>query len=173
MAAAAVLAAPGTYVLATTPAEIRLPQDEERFYVIVAGLALVLFLLAGTTLIVEQRSLRERATFDSLTGLPNRSEFERRSADLLTRGLERWDGAAEVGVVAGCVPRGLGRLIAAVDLESDGTVGIAETRLPGLHDHCLVQCSHTGLVLSAEAARQAAAFLRDGRFEHAGAPANV
>ena len=57
-----------------------------------------------------------------------------RSADLLTRGLERWDGAAEVGVVAGCVPRGLGRLIAAVDLESDGTVGIAETRLPGVRD---------------------------------------
>ncbi len=96
-----------------------------------------------------------------------------RSAGLLTRGLERWDGAAEVGVVAGCVPRGLGRLIAAVDLESDGTVGIAETRLPGLRDHCLVQCSHTGLVLSAQAARQTVAFLRDGRFEHGGAPANV
>lgn len=96
-----------------------------------------------------------------------------RSADLLLRGFEHWDGPAEVGVVAGCVPRGLGRFLAAVDRASDGTVGIAETQLPGVCDHCLVDCSHTGLVLSADAARQAAAFLRSGRFEHAGGPQNV
>jgi diguanylate cyclase (GGDEF)-like protein len=80
---ASVLAAPGTYVIAETSSAIRLPRDEERFYVVVAGLALVLFFLAGTTLIVEQRSLRERATFDALTHLPNRSEFERRAVEIL------------------------------------------------------------------------------------------
>ena len=78
-----VLASPGTYVIAETSADIRLPADEERFYLIVAGLAVVLFVLAGTTLLVEQRSLRERATFDSLTHLPNRGEFERRAAEML------------------------------------------------------------------------------------------
>ena len=32
---------------------------------------------------VEQRNLHERASFDSLTKLPNRGEFERRTADIL------------------------------------------------------------------------------------------
>ena len=42
-----------------------------------------------------------------------------RSAGLLTRGMESWDGAAEVGVVAGDVPKGLGRLLRRFD-ELDG-----------------------------------------------------
>jgi len=90
-----------------------------------------------------------------------------RSAALLRDGLRAWDGRAEVGVVAGNVPYGVGRLLAAVGADSDGTVGIAETRLPGLCDHCLVAASHSGLVLSPEAARQAVAFLRGGCFDHA------
>lgn len=92
---------------------------------------------------------------------------------LLRDGLDRWDGRAEVGVVAGRVPHGVGRLLAAVGRDSDGTVGIAETRLPGLCDHCLVASSHTGLVLSPEAARQVVAFLRHGRFEPGAGPQNV
>ncbi len=87
-----------------------------------------------------------------------------RSGALLLRGFEAWDGRAAVGVVAGCVPRGLGRLLACVDTDSDGTVAIAETRLPGIADHCVVTSSHSGLVLSPDAARQTLAFLRDGRF---------
>ncbi|WP_425504834.1 lipase family alpha/beta hydrolase [Pseudoxanthomonas helianthi] len=87
-----------------------------------------------------------------------------RSADLLTHGLERWDGAAEVGMVAGNVPKGLGRLVRHFSEPSDGTVALAETRLPGLTDHCEVACSHTGLAFSAAAAAQAAHFLREGRF---------
>ncbi len=87
-----------------------------------------------------------------------------RSAALLQQGLEPWDGRAEVGLVAGCVPRGLGRWLAPLDGGSDGTVAIAETRLPGVCDHCVVPCSHTGLVLSAAAVEQTVAFLRQGRF---------
>lgn len=96
-----------------------------------------------------------------------------RSAGLLERGFERWDGKVEVGMVAGNVPHGVGRLLAAVDADSDGTVGVAETRLPGLCDHCLVAASHSGLVLSPEAARQAVAFLREGCFDHAAAARTV
>ncbi len=96
-----------------------------------------------------------------------------RSAGLLREGLTGWDGRAEVGMVAGNVPHGVGRLLAAVDADSDGTVGVAETRLPGLCDHCLVAASHSGLVLSPEAARQAAAFLREGCFDHAAAARTV
>src|SRR5690606_33971840 len=43
-----------------------------------------------------------------------------RSANLLRRGLDGWAGQAEVGVVAGCVPRGVGRLLSSVDTASDG-----------------------------------------------------
>ncbi|MDH7453514.1 alpha/beta hydrolase [Luteimonas composti] len=96
-----------------------------------------------------------------------------RSARLLQRGLGDAPPPVEVGVVAGCVPRGLGRLLAVVDPESDGTVAIAETRVPGLRDHCIVQASHSGLLLSPQAARQAACFLRSGRFEHGDDAPNV
>lgn len=95
-----------------------------------------------------------------------------RSAGLLQGGLREWGGDAQVGMVAGDVARGMGRLFARFDGGSDGTVGLDETRLPGLADHCIVHSSHTGLVFSREAAAQAAHFLRHGRFEHAGeAPA--
>ncbi len=71
------------YVSAIAPADVGLPGDEFRFYVIIFSLAVVLLALAGVTLVLEQRSLLERASFDSLTKLPNRSEFERRAAEVL------------------------------------------------------------------------------------------
>jgi pimeloyl-ACP methyl ester carboxylesterase len=88
-----------------------------------------------------------------------------RSANLLQRGCEPWQGRTQVGMVAGTVARGMGRLFVRFDGESDGTVAVAETRLPGLSAHCTVAASHTGLVFSADAARQAAYFLREGRFQ--------
>lgn len=88
-----------------------------------------------------------------------------RSAGWLGTGVAPWDGQAEVGVVAGNVARGFGRLISRLDGESDGTVALAETRLAGVSDHCVVAASHSGLVVSAEVARQTACFLREGRFD--------
>lgn len=87
-----------------------------------------------------------------------------RSAALLQAGLARWEGPAALGVVAGDVAQGMGRLFARFDGASDGTVALEETRLSGLADHCVVHCSHAGLVWSADAARQAGHFLREGRF---------
>lgn len=87
-----------------------------------------------------------------------------RSATLLRQGVECWRGRAEVGVIAGRVPHGLGALFAGFDGEHDGTVAVAETQLPGLIDHIVVDASHSGLLFSAEAGEQAIAFLRDGRF---------
>ena len=43
-------------------------------------------------------------------------------------------------------------------------MAVAETRLPGLADHVVIDASHSGLLVSAEAARLAVGFLRDGRF---------
>lgn len=88
-----------------------------------------------------------------------------RSAELLRRGCEPWQGEAEVGMVAGRVPLGLGQFFGGIRGDSDGTVAVAETRLQGLRDHVVVGASHSGLLFSAEAARQAIAFLRHGRFD--------
>lgn len=91
-----------------------------------------------------------------------------RSGPLLQAGCPSWQGRVPVGMVAGNVARGVGRLLTRFEGESDGTVGLSETRLPGLAAHCVVPASHTGLVFSATAARQAACFLREGRFAGAG-----
>ncbi len=84
---------PAVYVVATGPSEVNLPPEEYRFYVIIFTLAVVLMLLAGATLFIEQRNLLERASFDALTKLPNRSEFERRAADLLVNAERAENGA--------------------------------------------------------------------------------
>lgn len=76
--------ATGIFVIAAGDDAVRLPTDEYRFYVVIFSLAVVLMLLAGITMFSEQRSLLERASFDALTRLPNRGEFERRAADLLS-----------------------------------------------------------------------------------------
>lgn len=89
-----------------------------------------------------------------------------RSAPLLHAGIGPWTGRARVGSLAGRVPHGLGVLFAGFAGEHDGTVAVAETRIAGLADHAVVDASHTGLLFSAAAAAQAAAFLRDGRFRH-------
>jgi pimeloyl-ACP methyl ester carboxylesterase len=86
--------------------------------------------------------------------------------ELLEHGFERWEGVRELGVIAGRMPLGLGAMLAQVEGEHDGTVAVAETRLPGLADHCVVETSHTGLLFSPEVARLVAGFLREGRFAH-------
>jgi pimeloyl-ACP methyl ester carboxylesterase len=87
-----------------------------------------------------------------------------RSAALLRDGLRRWEGRAQVGALAGCVPHGLGALWAGFGGDHDGTVAVDETRLDGLADHMVIEASHSGLLFSAEAAAQAGEFLRTGHF---------
>lgn len=87
-----------------------------------------------------------------------------RSADILLQGCATWPSRFEVGMIAGCVPRGLGALVAGFSEPHDGTVAVSETRAPGLAAHVVVEASHSGLLLSAAAIAQAAAFLREGRF---------
>ncbi|MBO9715404.1 MAG: alpha/beta fold hydrolase [Pseudoxanthomonas sp.] len=108
--------------------------------------------------------LRGSDTARALASRPRLAWALGRSSVLLRAGLDAWEGRVPTGMVAGDVPRGIGRLLHAVDAESDGTVALAETRLPGLSASCRVHASHTGLVFSAQAARQVAAFLRTGAF---------
>ncbi|HEY0178444.1 MAG TPA: alpha/beta fold hydrolase [Dokdonella sp.] len=91
-----------------------------------------------------------------------------RSADALVAGVDAWAGAHRVGVIAGSLPLGFGAALAALEAPHDGTVAVAETRLPGIADHRVVASSHTGLLLSSTVADLTVDFLRDGRFARDG-----
>jgi hypothetical protein len=70
----------------------------------------------------------------------------------------------EVGIIAGTVPIGFGKLVADFDEKNDGTIAVSETRLEGAKDHICLQVSHKGMLVSNDVADQAAAFLRRGEF---------
>ncbi len=88
-----------------------------------------------------------------------------RSGPLLRAGLSALPGEHEIGMIAGARAMGLGRLFGRFEGESDGTVAVAETRLPGLAAHTIVHSSHSGLIVSGQAAELSARFLASGRFE--------
>ena len=96
-------------------------------------------------------------------------------ARMLGRSLDEWlhvnrptqFPGREIGVLAGTRSVGLGRVFAPdLPKPNDGAVTIAETRLAAACDRIELPVSHTGMVLSRPVARQVAAFLRDGRFDH-------
>jgi pimeloyl-ACP methyl ester carboxylesterase len=84
--------------------------------------------------------------------------------ELLTERQRRWTGQRELGVIAGSVGIGLGRLVGVRGAPSDGTIFVEETRLPGISHHLVLRISHTALPFSSVVARQTAAFLSDGVF---------
>jgi pimeloyl-ACP methyl ester carboxylesterase len=84
--------------------------------------------------------------------------------ELLEAPERRWTGPRDLGVIAGDLSVGLGRLVGRHEAPSDGTVFLAETHLHGAVEHLVVRVSHTGLPFSREVARQAAAFMRCGHF---------
>lgn len=100
-----------------------------------------------------------------LERVPGARRLTGRSHDVLCRGACNCPPDREVGSIAGRIPLGIGALWAGLEGPHDGTVAVEETRLPNLVDHCVVAASHSGLLLSAEAARRTIAFLRHGRFD--------
>lgn len=75
-----------------------------------------------------------------------------------------YTGHRDVGVIAGSMGLGLGRLFATLESNHDGTVLVEETYLPGAKDHIVLSISHTGMLFSTEVADQATCFLRSGSF---------
>lgn len=90
-------------------------------------------------------------------------------AEVLPTAARRWESQRELGVIAGDLSLGVGRLLGLGDEPNDGTVLVAETELPGATDRIVVPVSHTGMLFSPEVARFTAAFLRSGRFHEPGA----
>lgn len=78
------------------------------------------------------------------------------------------DGVA-VGIVAGRMPVGLGRLFGKIREPNDGVVTVAETHVTNATDEVVLPVNHTGLLLSSKVARQVCAFLQYARFVHGNA----
>lgn len=74
-------------------------------------------------------------------------------------------GQRALGAIAGTRRIGAGQMFARFDEDNDGTVGVSETRLPGLDDHLLLPHSHMGMLFAQDVAAQVAHFLRHGHFE--------
>jgi len=70
----------------------------------------------------------------------------------------------DIGVIAGNVPLGFGRLLAKFDEDNDGTIAVSETELDAAKDHLILPVSHRGLLVSADVADQAVAFIKRGKF---------
>jgi len=103
-----------------------------------------------------------------LAHLPGgRAALGRSMAEWLDSTRQFIDGGRDIGVIAGKLPLGIGRIVAP-DLPepSDGAVSVAETQLPGTRDHIVLNVSHSGMLISRAVARQICVFLRDGAFEH-------
>ncbi len=84
--------------------------------------------------------------------------------ELLVERERRWTSPRALGIIAGTRSFGMGQLFARLQGESDGTIAVSETRLPGATDHITVRASHMGMLLSPRVAREIGTFLRRGHF---------
>ncbi|SEL08671.1 esterase/lipase family protein [Nitrosovibrio tenuis] len=76
------------------------------------------------------------------------------------------DDQHELGVIAGCRSIGGGKLISRLAVPNDGVVTVEETRISNVNDRIVLDVTHSGMLVSAELARQACSFLRYGHFLH-------
>lgn len=83
---------------------------------------------------------------------------------LVTTPRHGWSGTRELGVIAGSLSAGMGRVVARLPEPNDGTVAVAETRVDGMREHLVLPVTHTGMLFSGEVAGRTARFLEGGRF---------
>jgi pimeloyl-ACP methyl ester carboxylesterase len=76
----------------------------------------------------------------------------------------RWTRPEPLGVLAGSVPLGLGRLFGPLPGVNDGVVSLAETEVEGMAARTVVPVGHSEMLFSARVADNIAAFLGKGSF---------
>jgi pimeloyl-ACP methyl ester carboxylesterase len=76
----------------------------------------------------------------------------------------RWTRPEALGVVAGSLPLGLGRLFGRLPGVNDGAVCLEETAVEGMAGRVVLPVGHSAMLISARVAAQVAAFLFDGKF---------
>jgi pimeloyl-ACP methyl ester carboxylesterase len=85
--------------------------------------------------------------------------------DWLGQPRPRVPDGVELGVIAGDVPLGLGRLFVRLPAPNDGVVLLEETHVPGARDSVVLHTSHSAMLISPAVAAAACAFLKTGRFQ--------
>jgi pimeloyl-ACP methyl ester carboxylesterase len=76
----------------------------------------------------------------------------------------RWTRPEPLGVIAGTLPLGLGRLFGALPGPNDGVVRLEETEIEGLRERVALHVSHSAMLVSARVAAQVGSFLAHARF---------
>lgn len=76
----------------------------------------------------------------------------------------RWERSEALGVVAGTVALGLGRLFGALPGQNDGVVTVDETTVAGMKERVALPLGHSQLLFSARVAALVESFLKEGRF---------
>ena len=76
----------------------------------------------------------------------------------------RWSRSTPLGVLAGTVPLGLGRLFGSLPGTNDGVVCVDETTIEGMSARALVPQGHSMLVVSGQVADMVSRFLARGAF---------
>jgi len=94
-----------------------------------------------------------------------RAMLGRSVLEWLERGGPRHAGKHEIGVIAGTLGAGLGRLVApGLPAPNDGVVTVEETWLPDMRDCIVMPVNHSGMLVSGAVARQVCEFIRHGAF---------
>lgn len=75
-----------------------------------------------------------------------------------------WRRREALGVLAGSLPLGLGRLFGPLPGVNDGVVRLEETEIEGMADRVVLPIGHSAMLISARVAAQVCAFLADGKF---------
>ena len=83
---------------------------------------------------------------------------------LLGSNIPTWSGTRDLGVIAGTLNFGLGRVLGSVGHLGDGTIGLKETRIPNASDFIALPVSHMGLVFSKKVSIEIHHFLKRGQF---------
>jgi pimeloyl-ACP methyl ester carboxylesterase len=76
----------------------------------------------------------------------------------------RWTRPEPLGVIAGSLPIGLGRLFGALPGANDGVVRVEETEVQGMRERVVLPVAHSAMPVSARLAAQVDSFFRDARF---------
>jgi pimeloyl-ACP methyl ester carboxylesterase len=76
----------------------------------------------------------------------------------------RWRREAPLGVVAGTLPLGLGRVLGGLPDANDGVVRVAETEVEGMAARALLAQGHSMLIVSAAVQAMLERFLASGKF---------
>ena len=76
----------------------------------------------------------------------------------------RWTRPEPLGVLAGTLPIGLGRLFGTLPGANDCVVRLEETEVDGMRERVVLPVGHSAMLVSARVAAQAVSFLNDARF---------